>query len=160
MLCIMKHIIFILSLTGLVLWSSCSCRPLVDDLEPTLEYVSIEPREVVEFQDSMVITLRFTDGDGDIRSQDSIQDQTTNLEVKDLRPSLVDSVSKIFYKFPDYTTNTCIPSIQGTIRITVVPTIIFPRNLQTQKTAFSIILKDAAGNESNVVQTDSITIIR
>lgn len=108
----------------------------------------------------MVITLSFRDGDGDIRSQDSIQEEFSNLEVKDLRPTLADSVAKIFYKFPEYSTNTCNPSIQGTIRIVVAPTLVFPRNLRTQKTAFSVRLRDAAGNWSNTVETDSITINR
>ncbi|MEZ4687466.1 MAG: hypothetical protein R3B47_15790 [Bacteroidia bacterium] len=80
-------------------------------VEPELEFLSIGPAEVQELKDSMVITLRFRDGDGDIRNQDSVQEDFANLEVVDLRPTLVDSVAKIFYKFPEYTTNTCNPSI-------------------------------------------------
>ena len=142
-----------------VLWAACDCSPLFP-VEPELEFVSISPSEVQELQDSMVITLRFRDGDGDIRNQDSLQEDFANLEVVDLRPTLVDSVAKIFYKFPEYTTNTCNPSIQGIIKIEVSPTLVFPRNLSTQKTAFSVRLRDAAGNWSNIITTDSITINR
>jgi hypothetical protein len=155
----MKNLILICCIVGMSLWSACDCSPLFP-VEPELEFVNISPLEVQELQDSIVITLRFRDGDGDIRSQDSTQEQFSNLEVKDLRPTLADSVAKIFYKFPEYSTNTCNPSIQGIIRIEVSPTLIFPRNLQTQKTAFSVRLRDAAGNWSNTTETDSITIIR
>ena len=143
----------------MVFLSACDCRPLFG-IEPTLEYDSIQPLEVQELKDSIVVTLRFTDGDGDIRDQDSLQEQFSNLEVRDLRPSLADSVAVIFYKFPDYETNTCNPSIQGTIRLAIAPTLVFPRNLQTQKTAFSIRLRDAAGHWSDPVVTDSIRINR
>lgn len=142
-----------------MLWSACDCKPLFP-VEPTLEYVSIQPTEVEELKDSMIITLRFTDGDGDIVSQDSSQEQISNLEVKDLRTTLADSVSRLFYRFPEYTTNTCNPSIQGTIRIAVAPTLVFPRNLREQKTAFAVRLRDAAGNWSEAVMTDSILIKR
>ena len=151
------RVIWLLIGLGIFFQSACDCRPIFS-IEPTLEFISIQPSEVQELRDSMIITLRFTDGD--IRNQDSTQDQFVNLVVKDLRPTLADSVSKLFYKFPDYETNTCNPSIQGTIRIAVAPTLVFPRNLRTQKTAFSVQLIDAAGNVSNTVETDSIRINR
>jgi hypothetical protein len=148
----MKKLVYICIGLALGLWSACDCTPLYPP-EPELEFVSISPPEVEELRDSMVITMRFRDGDG-------IQEDFANFEVKDLRPTLADSVAKIFYKFPEYTTNTCNPSIQGTITIVVAPTLVFPRNLQTQKTAFSVRLRDAAGNWSNTIETDSITINR
>lgn len=142
------------SILLLVLLSACSKEP-VFPIEPHIEFVDIQPREVREMRDSIVITLRFTDGDGDLGSDEGDQ----NLFVKDLRSQFPDSLTTIGYRIPDLSTDANNPSIQGNIIIQVAPTIITP-GLADDETSFMVYLFDRADHKSNEVITDKIKIIK
>ncbi len=81
----MKHIIAFYSLFFLVLISSCAKKPDYP-IEPKLEFIKLDKNTIVQGDlntDSIVIYLKFTDGDGDIGfdTKDSLQ----NLFVIDSR---------------------------------------------------------------------------
>jgi hypothetical protein len=144
----------IIWIAPLLLLLSCNSDP-VFPVEPHIEFVDIQPAEVRQFRDSIVITLRFTDGDGDL-GDDGSGDK--NLVVKDNRTQFPDSLTTIYYTLPNLSPNAKNPSIQGNIIITVAPTIITPGQSSDQ-TDFTIYLYDRADNKSNVVITDPISII-
>ena len=75
-----KAIFLIIGIGGLLI--SCSREP-VFPLEPHLEYVDIQPRTVTELVDSIFVTLRFTDGDGDLG--DEVGTEMQSIRVRDMR---------------------------------------------------------------------------
>ena len=140
----------------LVALYACNNDP-VFSVVPAIEFVDIQPRVVRQFTDSMVITVRFTDGDGDLGDQGAEK----NMVIVDQRSTLTPEQATIEYTVPNLTPDARNPSIQGLIYIEVAPTAITPgRNVPSEQTHFSIRLFDRAGHASNVVLTDEITILR
>jgi hypothetical protein len=143
-----------------MLLMACNQEP-VFSIVPEIEYIDIQPREVTETVDSIFLTIGFTDGDGDLGDLENTNNQS--ITVRDLRvlpdgSMLVDSLAISRFRIPDLSSNARNPSIQGRIFITLSPTLVFPRNLDEQRVAYSIIIQDRAGNESNVVTTDEILL--
>ncbi|MCX7606700.1 MAG: hypothetical protein N2170_05480, partial [Bacteroidia bacterium] len=141
--------LFILSLTFL----GCPREPIVFPVEPQIELMKVTPKEVSEFN-SIQISLRYRDGDGDLGGQ---PDGNPDLILRDLRdssqfPSGYDGFLRYsmpkFYEGPPQ-------SIQGTIDVTV-PGIarLDPRNPKEPVT-FEIYVFDRAGHKSNTVRTDT-----
>ena len=140
----------------LIVIASCNTDP-VFSVVPEIEFVDIQPREVEQFVDSMIITLRFTDGDGDLGDQGVEK----NMIVVDQRTTLTPAQATLEYTVPNLTPDARNPSIQGFIYIEVAPTAITPGlNVPLEKTSYSIKLSDRAGNTSNEVLTDEITILK
>ncbi len=157
---IMRTSLFLI--TSFLLLLGCSSEP-VFPIEPHLEFIEISPLTVTEFQDSIFVTMSFTDGDGDLG--DEVGSEVQSIKVRDLRilpdgTMLPDDVGTFRYSLPDLRTNARNPSIQGKIYLSLLPTVIFPRSEQTQTTKFSITITDQAGHESNEIVTDEILIVR
>ena len=151
-----KRLFIILLPLLLLALASCNNDP-VFSVVPEIEFVDIQPREVQQFVDSMVITLRFTDGDGDLGDQGVEK----NMVVIDQRNTLTPQQATLEYTVPNLTPDARNPSIQGFIYIEVAPTAITPGlNIPSEKTSYSIKLSDRAGNTSNEVLTDEITILK
>jgi len=124
--------------------------------KPTLEFVDIQPRTVVEFVDSIVITVSFRDGDGDLGTDDNAN---RNLFVVDNRPFASDIT--LDFSLPNLTPDTKNPAIQGNMTIVIPPTAIEPGSgLADQFTNFDVYILDRNDNESNRVTTDSILVVR
>lgn len=151
-----KRLFIIFPALLLITLSSCNNDP-VFSVVPQIEFVDIQPREVQQFVDSMIITLRFTDGDGDLGDQGVEK----NMIVIDQRTTLTPQQATIEYTVPNLTPEARNPSIQGLIYIQVAPTAITPGlNIDSEKTHFSIRLSDRAGHTSNEIITDEINIIK
>jgi len=115
-------------------------------------------------QDSVILNLFFTDGDGDFGTAST--DSDLNIFVKDLRTNQIFSQ----YKAPFVPLEGAGNGISGTIYIKMYTTCcIFPPESQlnpcessldypTNALSFEIYIKDRAGNKSNVVKSDIITL--
>ena len=117
---------------------------------PAIEFVSITPNPAVKYQDEIKITIKYTDGDGDLGENTP---DVKNLFVKDNRnnvtyefriPQLAPSDSKII--------------IQGNQPFNLPPQGFVDDTHTTEAAVYSIYVKDRAGNQSNTVQTPSLTI--
>jgi hypothetical protein len=151
-----SRLFILLSALLLIASSGCNNDP-VFSVVPAIEFVDIQPREVKQFTDSMVVTIRFTDGDGDLGDQGVEK----NMIIVDQRSTLTPEQATLEYTVPNLTPDARNPSIQGLIYIEVAPTAITPgRNIPSEQTSFSIRLFDRAGHASNVVLTDEITILK
>lgn len=138
----------------------CNKGP-VFPVEPALEYMDIQPRLVdkdASYIDSVVISFRFHDGDGDIGNTQ--QDSSYQLFVRDNRPQYANVPGNPYpYLVPDLTSNTRNPSIMGEMKITYVQPVL-PLGKNMDKTTFTVYLYDRAGHKSNEFTTDTITIIK
>ena len=150
------RLFLLLSALLLITLSACNNDP-VFSVVPEIEFVDIQPREVQQFTDSMILTIRFTDGDGDLGDQGVEK----NMIVVDQRSTLTPEQSTLEYTVPNLTPDARNPSIQGLIYIQIAPTAITPgSSVTSEKTNFSIRLFDRAGHASNVVLSDEITILK
>jgi len=157
--------IFLLSL----LVFSCSIKPQYPDI-PHIEYVSLSNNYANEF-DTLWVKLRFEDGDGNLgRDVNTHASCVTNCEylsdsscfkdpyfgafLIDMRDSCF-----VYHKLPDFEPDGKIKAVSGDILLNIPP--LFCKNgtctTCTEDTVvYKIILRDASGNLSNSVLTDTI----
>ena len=141
----MRKLIYIL--VG-VLLLSCEKEEVMSDT-PIIDFISISPTTVQEYTDDIIITISYTDGDGDLGENNP---DINNLFVEDNR-------NGIEYKFriPELSPSGSTITIEGNFNITINGTGITDES-SSQKVDYSIYVKDRAGNKSNIITTSSITI--
>lgn len=141
---------------------SCNQDPFFP-VEPKIEFVSISPTEVRSGVDSILITFRFQDGDGDLGSEGN-----PNLHLIDSRVDLGLPLDRATnpYTLPDLTPDARNPSIQGEITIKMDFTVVLPPAAE-QDVRFQIKLWDRAGNLATPIDgtegpiyTDYIKVVR
>ncbi|MCS6895845.1 MAG: hypothetical protein NZZ60_06840, partial [Bacteroidia bacterium] len=136
---------------------SCKRDPIIFSITPEIEFVRITPQQVQEFG-SLLIVIRYRDGDGDVGGQ---PDGAPDLFLIDLRDSTLfppgyDGILR--YNMPRLYEGSA-QSIQGTIEITLPGVARTNPNASAEPIAFEIYLKDRAGHESNRVRTDTVFIV-
>lgn len=145
-----SHITFLMAV--LVALAGCNKDDRPFDIAPELTIISAEPTTLHEFEDSLIVVLEYTDGDGDLGFDDP---DSAAVLVHDQRLSAPD----------EYFVKPLIPpgdgdiSIQGTLRFRLRGTFIFS-NANQEKTSFTIKMRDNAGHWSNEVTTPEITIVK
>lgn len=142
----MKSILYIL-IPVIIL--SCKKKDEKYSTTPCIEYVGMTPTTTEEFKDQIRITIGYKDGDGDIGTQDP---DSYTLFVKDARLADYDEYHVQPLSPPDQTLQ-----IEGQFDVVLTGLFILDTN-NSQSTSFSIVIKDRAGNWSNIVQTGSLTI--
>lgn len=131
--------------------------------EPQIEYVSVSKNAFLQglsARDSVIIAFTFTDGDGDLGSDDSL-----NVFVTDSRDNFTANKYRIPFIPEEGTAN----GISGEIFITVFSTCCyFPDNTPpctpsetnlTDSLQYKIQIRDRADNWSNEVLTEKIYVI-
>jgi len=112
---------------------------------PEIEYDSISATHIKEQQDSITFFIDFTDGDGDIGSE-----ETPNLFFLDSRTGYTDS-----FKIPSLTPQGNVKAITGIIAYTRSSFNCIPgRAFDTLY--YTIYIEDRAGNKSNLITTPMI----
>jgi len=116
---------------------------------PEIEFVSVTPQNVNEYTDSLMFTISYRDGDGDLG------ENTTDAE----NFFLTDSRNNVIYKFriPQLAPDNSSIIIEGNLNITLANTAIIDGS-SSQTFTYSIYVKDRAGNQSNTVVTSPITV--
>jgi len=113
--------------------------------------LNIEPKNVKEFSDSIIITLSYKDGDGDLGNKDPDKRQ---LSVRDARLVKAD----FYHIAPLAPIGQNIP-IDGTLRVKIKNTFLLGAG-GDENTFYELRITDRAGNTSNFIKTDPITISR
>lgn len=148
----MKNILIVLSI---VVLTSLSCVKESDELAfalaPKIELLSISNDTIVQFTEQLVINIKYEDGDGDLGTTDP---DVNSIFVLDQRLEKADE----YYLGPLAPPEATI-SIQGTINLELSNVFLLGNGNQ-ETTVFSIHFFDRAGNQSNVIETDPITILR
>lgn len=138
----------------LLLLVMSSCRedeeiPYSDS--PEIELLEVSHDTLVEYVETLVLSIRYQDGDGDIgyESPDKYA-----LHVRDTRLERFDG----FYIGPVAPPGSSVP-VEGKIDIEFPNLFVFG-NGQFEKTFFEIKMIDRAGHESNVLLTDAVVIMK
>ena len=116
---------------------------------PTIEFQSISPLTAQEYIDDIIITISYTDEDGDLGENSPNID---NLFVEDSRNGIV-----YHYRIPRLAPNGNEIAIVGNFNITINGSGITDSST-SQQVNYTIYLKDRAGNKSNTITTSNITI--
>jgi len=117
---------------------------------PSIKFVSIEPGTAVKYQDEIKIKIEYTDGDGDLGENKP--------DVKNL--FCTDSRNNVTYEFRinQLAPDTPEIAITGMLTFNLPPQGFIDDNHSSETTTYSIYVKDRAGNQSNTVQTSTLTI--
>jgi hypothetical protein len=126
---------------------------IISDL-PSIELLSVNKTEIKEFTDSLVFTVSYRDGDGNLGTESP---DSTVIEIIDNR----DPQNLVFgYHLSPRSPNGTSLIVQGQLQLVLKNIIILNSANTTESTVFSIRIKDRAQNWSNRVETGEISIIR
>jgi len=121
---------------------------------PSIELISVNKTEVTEFVDSLVFTISYRDGDGNLGTESP---DSTVIELRDNR----DAENLVFgYHLSPRSPNGSSLIVQGQLQIVLKNIIILNSANNSETTSFSIRIKDRAQNWSNTVESVDINIIR
>ncbi|MBL0310374.1 MAG: hypothetical protein IPP77_12075 [Bacteroidetes bacterium] len=133
----------------LLLFAGCKKEEAISEV-PSIKFVSMNPNPAIRYQDELVITIEYTDGNGDLGENTP---DAKNLFVRDNRNN-VTSEFRIRQLAPD---NANI-IISGPLKINLPPQGFIDDNNTTETATYSIYLVDRAGNQSNTIETPALMI--
>ena len=116
---------------------------------PYIEFVRVSPKQVQAFEDNLIFTIFYQDGDGDLGENNP---DLHNLFLKDNRNDIVYE-----YRIEQLAPDDANITIQGEINIELSGTGITDGS-QEQSTTFDIYMIDRAGNISNTITSTNIII--
>jgi len=144
----MKQILILLMIGMLI--SACKKDKVEYSDVPKITFESISPGSVQQFRDSVIITIDYVDGNGDLGENNS---EVKNAFVTDSRNDLTYS-----FRVRQLAPTDANIIIKGRLLI-IVPQVALDNLTGISETAsFSVFVEDRAGNKSNVVNTSTITI--
>jgi hypothetical protein len=118
---------------------------------PTITFTDIQPKQVTEFKDSIVISISYRDRDGDIGYDDP---NIYSLSVRDTRLENPD-----WYHVAMLNPEGSEVNLVGDINLKIKNSFLLGTGA-SEKTSYELMLRDRAGNQSNIIETDKITIVR
>ncbi len=146
-----KAIILIAGVGVLYFFSSCKKEKPETNIVPEITFVQITPTTVKEYSDSLVITISYKDGDGDLGENNP---DTKNLFLTDNRIGITYA-----YRIKQLAPSGSEISITGELNV-VLPQLAITDSSNSQQATFSIYVKDRALNQSNIITTPAVTIYR
>jgi hypothetical protein len=120
---------------------------------PHLEFVSVNKLLVREYLDTLVFTIRYLDGDGDLGFADA---DSMSIVLKDSRDT-----NNLIFEYPlaplaPAGTNL---TIQGELTVYLQNPIRLNNQSVSETARFYLQIRDRANNRSNIVQSPDITIL-
>ncbi len=160
----MKTLLILLaSVQCMIFLSSCHTGPDYP-VEPVIKYIGMSKQEMIQGfnSDTLILTIGFTDGDGDI----GLDSQTgQNIFLIDNRTG--DIYDR--FRIPTIPVEGANNGVSGTIEMTVLTTCcIFPEGIPNCETpeqypdndlSFDIYITDRAGHQSNIITTPVIKLL-
>jgi len=142
----------------LLFLGSCRQERVIFAVEPQIEVVSFQPSLVQEFG-TLVLTIRYKDGDGDLGGQPNNQPDLFLIDLRDssLFPQGYDGI--IRYNMPRFYEGPLPQSIQGTIEVSIPGIVRLNPNAPQEVVQFRVYIVDRAGHLSNEVITPFATIV-
>lgn len=147
---ILKTISKVIIVGCVIVFTISACQKLNDVSEvPEIEFISVTPNVVTEYADSLVFTISYRDGDGDLGENNT---DDNNMYVQDSRNQVTYGF-RIQQLAPDGANI----AIQGNINVTLGSTAIVNGG-NSESVNYTIWVVDRAGNESNKVQSSTVTV--
>lgn len=118
---------------------------------PYIELKEVSPLTVKAFEEEIVFTIFYKDGDGDIGTKEA---DINSLFIEDSRGDI-----KLGYHIQPLAPKDAEIAIQGHLNIVLNNTILFGDGSEPETVVFSVYLFDRAGNQSNIVESPEITVV-
>ena len=116
---------------------------------PHLDFVSISPLTITEFQEEVNLVIKYIDGDGDLGDNDP---DIKNLFIIDQRNGV-----EYTYRIPQLSPNGSNITIEGNLEVDLNSlSIVGSANSESVK--FDIYIIDRSGNQSNIITSSAITV--
>jgi hypothetical protein len=128
---------------------ACGEEVPLPDTVPVIQVMTLSETDVKEFENEIVMTISYEDGDGDLGEENP---DTPVLFVKDSRLNEADE----YHVKPLAPVDSEIP-IQGTLEITLTPLFLLG-NGNTETVNLSVRIRDRAGNLSEPADAPPITV--
>lgn len=119
---------------------------------PSIRLIQVQPQQAVAYKDSISFQIAYEDGDGDLGENTA---GSENLFLKDSRTGATYTF-RIRRLVPE---DQSVP-IKGSLSFVLPFAILTDDNSASQQAIFEIKVKDRAGNESNSISTEAITVTR
>lgn len=142
-----KNLLYLL--TALLLLQSCKKDPPFSTT-PAISFERIWPDTARAYTDSITVSIRYEDGDGDLGENSPY---AKNLFLIDQRNQL-----EYAYRIGEIASSGD-PAIRGTLQV-VLPYATLIGGDDPETLSFRVYLVDRAGNVSNKVSTDAVTVIK
>jgi hypothetical protein len=142
---------FLFLLGSLMCLSSCKKDAETMSVVPEISFVSIGPSTVFQNKDSVIIRISYRDGDGDLGENNS---DVKNAEITNFRNNLTYN-----FRIRQLAPSNANVAIQGELEFIVPGVAMENTSLSSESTSFSIKITDRAGNASNVITSNSITVL-
>jgi hypothetical protein len=130
--------------------SGCAKDEAISEI-PEIEFVSATPQTLVAYSDSLVVTISYRDGNGDLGENDTDEN---NLFLQDSRNGVTYG-----FRVRQLAPDDAVIAIDGNLNIKL-PNVPIIGEGNSESLTYSIWVIDRAGNESNRVQSSSITVNR
>ena len=142
----------LLSIFALMCLASCEQKNLEDSpVPPVVSILLISPDTIKQFQDSVIVILRYEDMNGDLGNPDA---DVGVVEIKDSRLAQPD-----WYHVQPLAPLDVNIKIEGTLRIKL-NSVFLLGNGSIEPVRFAIRMKDRAGNFSAAVQSEILYIVQ
>jgi hypothetical protein len=129
-----------------------SCKKKEEtSLIPSIEFIDISPKNAIELQDEIIISIKYKDENGDLGENDN---EVKNLFVLDNRNGVEYS-----FRIQQLAPSGSEISIEGNLTINI-KTMVITDDSNEQEATFSVYLYDRAKNKSNTISTTPITILK
>ncbi|MFN3939757.1 MAG: hypothetical protein ACK4IY_04165 [Chitinophagales bacterium] len=148
------RIIFGVAIT--LAFAACKKEPLPEinppiSKIPYIEFISVDPTTVIEYQDSIIFRLFYQDGDGDLGYQDP---DINSLYLIDTRIFTVEKMH-----IPLLAPENANVAIQGELIVKLDRTILIDPTSTSETVVFKLQIQDRAGNFSNYIDSPPITVL-
>ncbi len=135
----------------LIVALSCRKEGIEDSIIPQIQIINVEPLQVQQFQENVVITIYYKDADGNIGET---HPDSASLYIQDSRLEDFDK-----YHIPPQAPIGKKVSIRGHFIVTINAPFLLG-NGGDEKVFYNIKLRDRSGNWSNIESTPKITITK
>ncbi len=133
-----------------VLAAGCAKDEAISEI-PEIEFVSATPQSLTAYSDSLVVTISYRDGNGDLGENDTDEN---NLFMQDSRNGVTYG-----FRVRQLAPDDAVIAIDGNLNIKL-PNVPIIGEENSESLNYSIWVVDRAGNESNRVQSSAITVNR
>ncbi len=147
-----------------LLMSGCdNSQPFPDT--PEITFVSVTPSEIAQLSGDVKVVFHYQDGDGDLGDDGSGSEfAQKTIFITDTRDIMPDSLATSSYKIANLTPDTRKPSIQGEMEVSLLAPFHCTflgggSGCNDNEVTFEIYIRDRAGNVSNVIRSNPVTIL-
>lgn len=141
--------VLVFTLAVALFFSGCKKEEVISST-PSIKFISLTPNPAIKYQDEITITIEYTDGDGDLGENTA---DVKNLFVTDSRNNVTSE-----FRIPQLAPDNSNIIIRGNLNINLPPQGFADDTQNSETVTYSVYVKDRAGNQSNTIQTDALTV--